>query len=80
MMYKYVHNTQFSVPHEVQYYLNFVKIIICLRIEKDEKSIYWNVNSSNLLLLELQNCFLHSDCIFYDEYILFSKKKITKID
>lgn len=42
--------------------------------------MYRNVNSANLLLLELRDCFLHSDCIFYDEYILFSKKKITKID
>lgn len=35
MMYKYVHNTQFSVRRKVQYYLNFIKIIIYLRIKED---------------------------------------------
>ena len=45
----------------------FYENIIYICIEKDQKTIYQNVNHANLLLLELCNCWMDSRLVTFDK-------------
>lgn len=73
-------NRNMFIIHDlIQYYLNFMKMILYICINRDQKIIYQNVHSANLLLLELWDLSSSSDCIFYIVHT-FLVKKNTKLD